>query len=372
MTGSSISDMHRFPYRWRLSDGFPAEGMRYHGRKVLSCFSGGGGSSMGYKLAGYDVVGGVEIDGRMADCYERNLKPRFLFRGDIRDLVAAEGLPEELSGLDVLDGSPPCTSFSTAGKRERDWGKEKKFREGQKRQVLDTLFFDFIALAGRLRPKVVVAENVTGMLKGRAVKYCARIQDTFRAEGYATDWIILNSDVMGVPQSRGRLFFFGIRDDLFHGVGKSGLLQAFPDLQGFLRFSERKIPYREVEDESKSSVEDFNLHKCFLPFLSLVKPGYFIGSIHPKGSFFGHVKIDPGRPISTVTAQVKSQQEHFHYGGERTVNTHEYVLCSTFPLDYDFSGLDAKYVMGMSVPPVMMAQVALRVKERWLDGIDGR
>jgi DNA (cytosine-5)-methyltransferase 1 len=48
--------------------------------------------------------------------------------------------------LDILDGSPPCSSFSMAGNREKDWGKEKKFREGQAEQVLDNLFFDFIDL----------------------------------------------------------------------------------------------------------------------------------------------------------------------------------------------------------------------------------
>ena len=73
--------------------------------------------------------------------------------------------------MDILDGSPPCSTFSIAGNREKDWGKEKKFREGQSAQVLDTLFFDFIALARVLQPKVVVAENVKGLLMGSAIDY---------------------------------------------------------------------------------------------------------------------------------------------------------------------------------------------------------
>lgn len=78
-----------------------------------------------------------------------------------------------------MDGSPPCSTFSLSGNREKDWGKEKVFREGQTAQVLDTLFFDFIALAKALQPKVVIAENVKGLLMGNAIDYVRRIYKDF-------------------------------------------------------------------------------------------------------------------------------------------------------------------------------------------------
>ena len=53
---------HRFPFKWYLKDGYPAKGIKKHGLKVFSCFACGGGSTMGYKLAGYDVLGCNEID----------------------------------------------------------------------------------------------------------------------------------------------------------------------------------------------------------------------------------------------------------------------------------------------------------------------
>lgn len=121
---------------------------------------------MGYKLAGFDVIGCNEIDPKMMKCYIENHNPQYTFLEDIRDLVRRNNLPEELYNLDILDGSPPCSTFSMSGLREDAWGKEKKFKEGQKTQVLDTLFFDFIALAKRLKPKVVIAENVKGLLLG--------------------------------------------------------------------------------------------------------------------------------------------------------------------------------------------------------------
>ena len=96
---------------------------------------------MGYKLAGYDCLGGVEIDPKVAATYERNLHPKILYNLDIRDFNALEDLPAELYNLDILDGSPPCTTFSMSGDREESWGKKKKFREGQAEQTLDDLSF---------------------------------------------------------------------------------------------------------------------------------------------------------------------------------------------------------------------------------------
>ena len=96
-----------------------------------------GGSTLGYKRAGFDVIGNVEIDPRINDIYITNNKPKYNYCEDLRIFNQRDDLPEELYQLDILDGSPPCTSFSTAGVRERDWGKAKKFKEGQKVQTLD-------------------------------------------------------------------------------------------------------------------------------------------------------------------------------------------------------------------------------------------
>ena len=115
---------------------------------------------MGYKLAGFDVLGCNEIDPKMMEVYIENHKPKYSYLEGIQTFKNRKDLPKELYNLDILDGSPPCSSFSIAGNRDEDWGKEKKFREGQSEQVLDTLFFDFIDLAKELQPKVVVAENV--------------------------------------------------------------------------------------------------------------------------------------------------------------------------------------------------------------------
>lgn len=184
-------------YNWTLSE-LPQK----KSGTVFTCFAGGGGSSMGYQLAGYDVIGCNEIDPRMMQVYQRNLAPRLTYLEPIQTLVRREDLPPELYNLDILDGSPPCSTFSISGLRERSWGVRKHFREGQCKQVLDTLFFDFIALARKLRPKVVVAENVKGLLMESAKSYVDRIYKEFDAAGYNVRHILLDAQYMGVPQRR--------------------------------------------------------------------------------------------------------------------------------------------------------------------------
>lgn len=100
---------------------------------------------MGYKLAGFEHLGGVEIDPRMAEIYIKNHNPKHFYLEDIRDFNQREDLPKELYELDILDGSPPCTTFSMCGKREQGWGKEKYFKEGQKKQTLLMIWYLSIA-----------------------------------------------------------------------------------------------------------------------------------------------------------------------------------------------------------------------------------
>ncbi len=236
-SGSMKSD-HRFPWKWNLNDLGKVE---KNGKNVFSCFSCGGGSSMGYKLAGFTVVGCCEIDPRMLEIYKANLHPRLPYQADVRDFVNMD-LPEELYHLDILDGSPPCSVFSMAGDREDGWNKEKVFREGQAKQKLDDLFFYFIAIAKRLQPKVVIAENVSGLIKGNAKGYVNEIFKAFQEAGYVPQLFLLNSAYMGVPQRRERTVFVARRKDLI-----------LPKLS--LSFKEAPIHFGDVRSEKGRPVD---------------------------------------------------------------------------------------------------------------------
>jgi DNA (cytosine-5)-methyltransferase 1 len=198
------------PHAWHLAD---LNMVPKNGLKVMSTFSCGGGSSMGYKRAGCDVIAANDIDPEMAWHYKRNLDPKHYFLCPIRDLLTAD-LPDELFDLDILDGSPPCSTFSTAGSREKSWGKDKHFREGQAKQVLSDLFFDYLDLVERLKPKVAIAENVKGMILGNAKGYTKMVMSRFREIGYRPQLFLVNAADCGVPQRRERVFFVAIRDDI--------------------------------------------------------------------------------------------------------------------------------------------------------------
>ena len=131
---------------WRLADlPKPAPGAP----TVFSFFGGGGGSSMGYELAGFRSLGCCEIDPEMSAAYRENLRPAICAETSIQDFNAMpkSKVDPRLFHLDVLDGSPPCSVFSMAGDREKKWGSKHKFREGQATQRLDDLFMHFVAAA---------------------------------------------------------------------------------------------------------------------------------------------------------------------------------------------------------------------------------
>lgn len=193
---------------WEFADYPPKNGL-----KAFSCFSCGGGSTMGYKLCGVDVVGNVEIDVKQNEIYKLNHNPKYNYCMDIREFNRLTDLPDELYHLDILDGSPPCTTFSMSGQREDSWGKEKVFREGQAKQTLDDLSFVFIDTVAKLRPKVVIMENVEGLTLGAAWSYVQRIYQEFKDIGYSVRHELLKGEHMGVPQKRHRVFFVATRLD---------------------------------------------------------------------------------------------------------------------------------------------------------------
>lgn len=246
----NTTQKHKFPYNWTLKDAVFTKDKG----KVFSCFSCGGGSTMGYKLAGFDVIGCNEIDPKMMEAYKLNHNPRYPFLESIETFKNRTDLPDELFNLDILDGSPPCSSFSMAGNREKDWGKEKKFREGQKEQVLDTLFFDFIDLAKRLQPKIVVAENVKGLLAGSARDYVRKIYREFEKAGYFVQHYLLDASKMGVPQRRERVFFIAIRQDLSLGFSDfQDMFCTVPKLN--MEFSEEGIVFGELSDNEDLTID---------------------------------------------------------------------------------------------------------------------
>lgn len=353
---------HKFKYKWFLSDSTFTKDKG----KVFSCFACGGGSTMGYKMAGYDVIGDNEIDPRMNEVYIENHHPRLNYLMDIRDLVKLakkKELPEELYQLDILDGSPPCSTFSTAGQREKNWGKEKVFKEGQASQVLDTLFFDFIELANELKPKVIIAENVKGLMLGAAWEYMRNIYKHMEAAGYTVQHWLLNGSTMGLPQSRERVFFVALRNDLVGPFLKRvSLFDEVPYID--MDFNEAPIPVGDFADFKGSLINGKKVKLLW----DLRKPGDINQSqaqerLDGKVSNFGQSYIYLDKPSPTMTAH---KDCIVHFEEPRFTSVSECCCIASFPQDYKFLKQQPWYICGMSVPPVMMAQVSSRVYEYWL------
>lgn len=319
-----------------------------------------GGSTMGYKLAGFDVIGCNEIDPRVNALYVKNHRPRYSFLEPIQTFKERDDFPVELYNLDILDGSPPCSTFSMAGSREEAWGVEKRFREGQALQQLDTLFFDFIDLARKLQPKVVIAENVKGLLLGDAKKYVQRIYDEFNTAGYHVQHFLLDAQNMGVPQRRERVFFVCLRKDLIAYVPTTyNLFDETPYLK--LDFHEPRISCLEAELELGDPIttpcysDEYDRLKAGLP-----KKYHQCGLISKTG-------IHP-----TLIAGYRSKASPMPDWDKRWLSTADICKISSFPQDYDFGTQKPEYVCGMSVPPIMIAQIATQVYEQWLTKINDK
>lgn len=190
-----------------------------NGLRVVSMFSGCGGSCLGFRMAGYRVLWANEFIPAAAETYRANHPTTTLSTEDIRKVDVDVGIKDalrqaghELREIDVLEGSPPCASFSTAGKREKHWGKAKKYSDTVQRT--DDLFFEFIRILAGLRPRAFVAENVSGLVKGVAKGYFLEILAALKACGYRVGCKVLDAQWLGVPQARQRTIFIGLREDL--------------------------------------------------------------------------------------------------------------------------------------------------------------
>jgi len=345
---------HKFPYKWHLKNGYPAKDINYHGCKVFGTFVCGGGSTMGYKLAGFKHIGGVEIDEKIATVYKENHNPDYFFTEDIRLFNEREDLPSDLYNLDLLDGSPPCSSFSMAGNRDKDWGKKKKFKEGQKMQRLDDLVFEYIKTIKKLQPKVAILENVKGLIQGNAKAYTKKIFQEFRAAGYRVQLFLLNAASMGVPQKRERVFFIGLRNDF-----------KLPKLE--LSFNEKPILFGEIEDknDTKKNISDTMFDIWQKRDIKDRHLGYTTERILGVKKYFTcHYQLS-----NEVCKTITSGDNNILFDTPRNINNNEVKLIGSYPLDYNFKDVKPKYLIGMSVPPVMTAQISNQIYLQWLKHI---
>lgn len=399
-----------------------------NGYTAASLFSGCGGSSLGYRLAGFDVRYASEFIPAARDTYAANFPSTHLDGRDVRSVLPGEvlravGLRE--GELDVLDGSPPCASFSTSGKREDGWGSVKPYSDSHQRT--DDLFHEYARLVAGVRPRVFVAENVSGLVIGAARGMFLEFLSALKGCGYRVEARLLDAQWLGVPQMRRRLIFVGVREDLRLPDG-SPAMPAHPRPLPYRYAVRDAIPWvRAMKSNSggvptwvpgdrpsvtiKSGVgqggptgnmvtgvviagassETFPddvtdphgplpLPEEDLDAVSIAK--YAIGLAWDETApgrnserFFNLAKPDVDLPCPTVTATAGSMSAAgvCHPLQKRKFTIGELRRICGFPDDFILTGsYDQQWErLGRAVPPVMMAHVAATVRDEILRPVDG-
>ena len=338
-----------------------------NGYKVVSTFSGCGGACLGFEMAGFEIVWASEFVEEARRTYEANHPGVPVDGRDIRDVTAEEILAAtglERGALDVFEGSPPCASFSTAGKRERGWGEVKAYSDREQRS--DDLFFEYARLLDGLQPRVFTAENVSGLVKGKALGYFKEILVALRSCGYAVDAKVLDASWLGVPQARQRLIFVGVRNDL---VDRYGIRPAHPKPR------HPRYAIRDVLDLSTPVTLDPETGEDITLDRYAIGAGWdrtAQGQVDRK--YLSLVKPRAGEACKTITATggIIGAASVVHPTQRRKFTLDEVRILSSFPADFALTGTFAQRWerMGRSVPPFMARAIAETIRDEILGRLD--
>ena len=282
---------------------------------------------MGYSMAGYRELLAVEWDDNAVETFKLNFPGVPVYHGDIAKLSVERCM--ELAGLtgprqlDVLDGSPPCQGFSTAGKRILDDPRNQLFRE-------------YVRLLRGLQPKVFVMENVSGMVKGKMKLVFAEIMRELKASGYMVSARLLNAMYFNVPQSRERMIFIGVREDL-------GIAPSHPKAEA------RPI----CALCSTESVTD-----------EIANPA------GPRAFNVAQRKLQHCKPSPTLDANalVPGSAAPFDLQGVR-IGAERYAVIGSYPATFIFAGTWKNKLVriGNSVPPLFMRAIARHIRQTVLE-----
>jgi len=362
----------------------------------ITFFAGGGGSSCGYKLAGGDVRFVNEFQQVAMDDYLANFpKTPHHICGDIKDVTGKQIM--EMTGLkvgelDLLDGSPPCPPFSMSGTKQKGWGKEKT-AYGMKQKNIEDLTWEQIRIAGEMKPKVIVCENVKGLTMDYASEHLARMVNDFEAHGYTTVYKVLKGHQHGVPQKRERVFIVSVRNDVLDAIDMPFMCVAgevfpnpekeFVDIRGAIEDIQLNNANRVEADELIASMMkgakwkwlkrmQKNPDRVMSVGDDVVGPWYDKVIAHrvkwgktipeKKHSFFQSRRVPWNQASHTLSEQglMTSLAVHLHPEEDRVFTTREAARIMTLPEDYIFTGTLNQNLarIGLMVAPLCMKYLA--------------
>ena len=353
---------------------------------VISTFAGGGGSSTGYRLAGGNILCMNEFVEEAQNTYRENYPNTPILPGDIKKLSGKDFLDIaklDVGELDILDGSPPCSAFSVAGvlshskdgKHSDGWGQTKNYSDGKMVENIEDLFFEFLRVADEIKPKVIIAENVAGLTVGEAKIYFNKIQNTFEDIGYDVCAKVLDSRYFGVSQTRTRVFFIGLRNDITTKAGLTfmNIANVFPEESRDIVSLEEALKDLEYDSEEVKMLTDRFSNTAYWKQTGSKMPNnpdkvLTGGDYHPKGHHFNLKRVSLKQPGPTLTAMGSqiTTAGAFHWNEPRKLTIGELKRIQSLPDDFILTGKWNQKAerIGRMVPPLLLKSIADSVYEK--------
>ncbi|MFS7255118.1 DNA cytosine methyltransferase [Carnobacterium divergens] len=346
---------------------------------VVDLFSGAGGLSRGFMDASFNVVLGIDFDDAALKTFKENhgdaeIMKLDLFNHDNLHFVT-DYLDEKEISIDVLIGGPPCQGYSLAGPRN----------ENDER---NSLYEAMVKLANMIKPKVVVLENVPGLLKLFDGKAAQRIVEDFSELGYVMQKKILFAPEFGVPQIRKRVFFVGVLPEF----GKFSYPSSIIDKDNFITCEDAISDLPSLKLDLGKEIMDYtsrplsvyqevmrmNSNKLFnhvgtnheqktIDLISMVPEGKNFRALpSPYNTMFKYnealTRYHSKKPSLTINTGHRS---HFHYKWNRIPTVRESARLQSFPDDFIFYGNKSQQYkqVGNAVPPLLGKAIAIQVQK---------
>jgi DNA (cytosine-5)-methyltransferase 1 len=324
---------------------------------VISLFAGCGGSSLGYQMAGFKELLAVEWDDNAVETFKLNFPDIPVYHGDITKLSSQECM--KLAGikegeLDILDGSPPCQGFSTAGKRRYN-------------DPRNSLFQEYARLLKDLQPKVFVFENVSGMVKGYMKQIYLEVIKELRECGYNCKGQVLNAMYFNVPQSRERVIIIGVREDL---VIEPSHPKPQTEPITFRKAVEGLPLSKQIHEIDHVWIDEVKRKTKWIERAMNLRPGEKLVPDVASGR-----RLFWDKPSSTIQRNAPPgcapyvRNSQIHPSEPRTPSIREMARCQGFPDSFRFIDAltEGMARIGNSVPPPFMKAIAEHIKVNILD-----
>ena len=335
--------------------------------RVIDCFCGAGGLSLGFERAGFKVVYAFDLDETSIETYKNNAKYHQgkAFVRNIYDVTRKsieKDIGHSLGKIDVVIGGPPCQGFSVQ-------------RRGDDNDPRNNLVLEYARMIAEVAPRIFVMENVGGLLSKRGKPFLAQLQSQLGKIGYNLQIRKLTASDFGVPQARKRVFIVGER--------------VTENIRGFEFPTPSGMPVKTVRDAISDLMEktekDVPNHKADrlsainLKRIRAIKEGEGRDSLpsnlqlachkthegHRHLDTYGRMAWDQPSPTITARFDSFSRGRFGHPVLDRTITLREGARLQTFPDDFAFLGskVDVARQIGNAVPPMLAEVIAKKVME---------